>query len=236
MITTSEQKLEPALYIVPTPIGNLEDITLRALRILKLVDIIACEDTRTTGKLLKLLNLPPKKLVSYYEHNEKQKAQQVINFIKEQNSVALISEAGMPCISDPGYRLVNLAIEEGIKVIVLPGASASLTALVASGFPTNEFKFLGFPPEKKGRKVFLHKIADSDCTTIVYISPYKLIKFLQELKEYCGDNRKICICRELTKMYEEFIRGTIDECLNEIKKKTSIKGEIVLIIDKKQGE
>ncbi len=223
--------LKPALYLVPTPIGNLEDITLRALNILKSADIIACEDTRNSGQLLKLLEIKPKKLLSYHNFNEAEKSDELIALIKSGKSIALISDAGSPLISDPGFKIVNLCIENCIDIIPLPGATAFVPALSASGMPVNSFTFLGFPPAKKGRQTFLKALDNYKNTVVLYESPHKIIKLMEEIIEIYGKNIKICIAREISKIYEEFTRGIIEDVLNTYRKKTSIKGEIVVIID-----
>jgi len=229
-----DNSLAPALYIVPTPIGNLEDITFRAVRILKQCDIIACEDTRTASKLLKLLNIEPKLLVSYFEHNERARASELIDKIKSGKSVALISEAGTPVISDPGWAVVQEAIAGNIEIVSLPGASAFLTAVVASGIAADKFAFFGFPPHKKGRKTFLQKIAELDITAVMYESPYRIHKLLGELCEIASPERKICLARELTKIYEEYIRGSIAEVKEIIQNKSNLKGEFVVILEGKK--
>ncbi len=226
---------ENCLYIVPTPIGNLGDITLRALDVLRQVDLIACEDTRSAGKLLKLLGLPPKKLISYYDAKEQEKSQLIVDIIKSGENVALISEAGTPLISDPGYKLVDSCIRSGIKIIPLPGASAFLPALVGSGLPLHKFKFLGFPPNKKGVKNFLIELANSDITSIVYVSSHKLFRFVENLYNMVEKNRKICIAREISKINEEFIRGTVEDIFNAVKSnRIQLKGEFVIILEGKQ--
>jgi 16S rRNA (cytidine1402-2'-O)-methyltransferase len=223
------------LYIVPTPIGNLGDITLRALDVLRQVDVIACEDTRSAGKLLKLLGLPSKKLISYYDAKEQEKSQLIVDIIKSGETVALISEAGTPLISDPGYKLVDLCIKTGIKIIPLPGASAFLPALVGSGLPLHKFKFLGFPPNKKGLKNFLIELANSDTTSIVYISSHKLFRFVENLHGLVDKNRKICIAREVSKINEEFIRSTVEDIFNALQSnQIQLKGEFVIILEGKQ--
>lgn len=224
-------KLETALYLVPTPIGNLEDITFRALRVLSNVDIIACEDTRNTSMLLRQYSISDYKLESYHEHNEKQKARYLIDKIEQGLSVALVSDAGSPIISDPGYNIVKEAVKNKIKIVPLPGASAFIPALMASGLSTNNFTFLGFPPQKKGRKTFINKLVNCSNTIILYESPYRIIKLLKELTEVFGNNKHICIARELTKIYEEITTDTIEECINIYNKKEKIKGEFVIIID-----
>lgn len=223
------------LYIVPTPIGNLRDITLRALDVLKQVDLIACEDTRTASKLLKLLGLPSKKLMSYYDAKEQKKSQLIVDRIKANEIVALISEAGTPLVSDPGYKLVELCIKSGIKVIPLPGASAFLPALVGSGLPLHKFKFFGFPPNKKGLKNFLTELANSDTTSIVYISSHKLFRFVENLYALVEKSRKMCIAREVSKINEEFIRGTIEDIFNAVRSnQIQLKGEFVIILEGRQ--
>lgn len=221
------------LYLVPTPIGNREDITLRALRILTEADIIACEDTRTTSHLLSLYGITGKRLVSCHEHNEQQRVRELMDEIESGKSVAYCSDAGMPAISDPGYRVVHEAIMRGVTVVPLPGASASLTALMASGLPTDEFLFAGFAPHKKGRKTFLEKISQYECTVIMYESPYRITKLLEELEQTCGGERNIVIARELTKMFEEFVRGSITEVKQIFLQRQAIKGEFVVILQGK---
>ncbi len=224
------------LYIVPTPIGNMEDITLRAIKVLAEVDKIACEDTRRTGMLLKHHSISAKKLESYHEHNEKEKASILIKYLQEGKSIAVASDAGTPGISDPAYRLVVKCVENAIDVVSLPGASSTITALVASGLPTDQFRFFGFPPQKKGRQTFLQNLANSDCTSIIFESPYKIEKIIDELIKYCGVQRRICFARELTKVFEEYIRGTLIECKEALKSKSSIKGEFVIILEGKKNE
>jgi 16S rRNA (cytidine1402-2'-O)-methyltransferase len=227
----SNEITNSALYLVPTPIGNLDDITLRAIKVLSSVDVIACEDTRHTGNLLKLLSINYKRLESYHEHNENTKNAQLLDLIESGKSVALVSDAGTPLISDPGYVIVKEAVKRGINVIALPGASAGITALSASGFATNDFIFLGFPPQKKGRKTFLEKLKSLSSTMILYESPYRIVKLIEELIEFLGAERRICIARELTKIHEEYIRGTTEECLKILDAKQAIKGEFVVIIE-----
>jgi 16S rRNA (cytidine1402-2'-O)-methyltransferase len=216
------------LYIVPTPIGNLEDITLRALRILQETDTILAEDTRITKKMLDHYNIH-KPLMSYHQHNEHQQLNNYISLIERQNSVAMVSDAGTPSISDAGFLFVRACIQHDIEVECLPGATAFVPALVNSGFPTDKFYFYGFLPHKKGRKTTIEKLATIKETTILYESPFRLIKTLEELKNVLDDDRQVCVCRELTKLYEETIRGTISEVLAYFSKKT-IKGEIVIVI------
>ena len=226
----NNEKIEPALYIVPTPIGNLEDITFRALRILKNADIIACEDTRTSGKLFRLLGITPKKLIAYHDFNEKVQSEKLIAEIKNNKSVALITDAGTPGISDPAYSVVQSAISNNIKIVPLPGPTAFVPALIASGLPVHNFTFLGFPPQKKGRKTFLENASKIKSTIILYESPHRIVKLAAELIEFFGAGRQACFCREISKIFEEFIRGTLAECLDLLKNNIVIKGEFVVVI------
>jgi len=220
------------LYIVPTPIGNLKDITIRGLEVLKNVNYIACEDTRTAGKLLKLLGLPKKDFISYYDSVEKLKSKYVLERLIQGDDVALISEAGTPLISDPGYKLVCLCIDAGIKVIPLPGPTAFVPALVASGLPTNSFRFFGFPPKRKGLKSFLLNLANETETSVVYVSSHNVVKFINELFKYVEANRRMCVAREISKINEEFIRGTIEEIVTFVNSPNAIlKGEFVLVLE-----
>lgn len=227
----NNDKLEPGLYLVPTPLGNLEDITLRALRILRNVDIIACEDTRHTGNLLKLLDIHAKQVISYHDHNEAQKADYLISMILEGKSLALVSDAGSPAISDPGYRLVDSAIKSGVKIVPLPGPTAFVPALIASGLPVHKFTFVGFPPQKKGRKTFMEEVMALESTIIMYESPYRIEKLVQEIAEYGGKDRKVCVAREISKIYEEFIRASAQELIELFKSKTNLKGEFVVLVE-----
>lgn len=218
------------LYIVATPIGNLEDITLRAIRILKEVDIIAAEDTRHTLKLLNHLKIS-KPMISYHRHNEEIKTDELINKLLEGKNIALVSDAGTPVISDPGQEVVKIALENGIKVTPIPGACALITALIASGIDAKEFTFLGFLPlNKKNRKEKLNQIEKQETTTILYEAPHKLMQTLEEL-EQITKNRNIVLARELTKIHEEYIQGTAEELKNKIKEP---KGEYVIIIQKNE--
>lgn len=217
------------LFIIPTPIGNLEDITLRALRILKEVDLILAEDTRTSSVLLKHYQISTQ-LGSYHKFNEHQQLQGVINQIINGKVVALISDAGTPSISDPGFLIVRECIKNNIEVECLPGATAFVPALVNSGLPSDTFVFEGFLPQKKGRATKLNSLTQEKRTMIFYESPFRLIKTLQQFKELFGDERKACVCRELSKIHEENIRGTLQEILKALENKT-IKGEIVIIVD-----
>ena len=215
------------LYIIATPIGNLEDITLRALRILKEVDIIAAEDTRQTLKLLNHYDIS-KHLISYHRHNEETKSNYLIEKLKEGQNIGLVSDAGTPGISDPGEEVIKKAIEEGIEVIPIPGACAMVNALICSGINTKEFSFLGFLPlNKKLRKGKLEEIKTASKTIILYEAPHKMKATLKDLKDYIG-NRKIVLARELTKIHEEFLRKPIEELINEI---DNLKGEMILVIE-----
>jgi len=224
------------LYICGTPIGNLEDITLRALKILKEVNLIAAEDTRHTKILLNHYQINTK-VTSYYEYNKFKKAPYLVEILKNGQDIALVSDAGMPGISDPGYVLINLALKNNIKIIPVPGVSALITALVVSGLPTDKFVFEGFLPRKiKERKKFFKSIENEERTAIFYETPHRLKKALKDMLEILGD-RKIVIARELTKKYEEIIRGRLSQVLSEIDSK-EIKGEITLIVQggiKKKG-
>ena len=220
------------LYIVATPIGNLEDITLRALKILKEVDIIAAEDTRQTLKLLNYFEIS-KPLISYHRHNEDIKSNILIEKLKKGENIALVSDAGTPGICDPGEEVIKKAIEDGISVIPIPGACAMINALIASGLDTKEFYFLGFLPiNKKLRKEKIEEIKKSEKTIIIYEAPHKMKNTLEDLKEVLK-NRKIVLARELTKIHEEFIRKNIEELLKDI---DNIKGEMILIIEGSKQE
>ena len=225
-------KMDGKLYIVATPIGNLEDITLRALRILKEVDIIAAEDTRQTLKLLNHFKIS-KPLISYHRHNEEIKSNILIEKLKNGENIALVSDAGTPGICDPGEEIIKKAIEENIQIIPIPGACAFVNALIASGVNTKEFIFLGFLPlNKKLRKEKLEEIDKSSKTIIIYEAPHKMKNTLEDLKEILK-NRKIILARELTKIHEEFIRKNIDELLENI---DNLKGEMILIIEGNKEE
>ncbi len=227
------------LFVVATPIGNLEDITLRALRVLKSVDVVACEDTRRTLKLLNYYNIPAKRLVSYHEHNERERVDYLMRELKGGKDVALVSDAGTPCISDPGYRLVRAAREEGIEVVPVPGASAFLAALSASGFPTDRFFFGGFLPRKEGAlKETLKEFLEKPFTCVFYESPHRIERTLKLVSELFPD-AEIGIYREITKLNEEFLKGKAEELLKELKEKGKLKGEFVLIFpprSKEKGE
>lgn len=222
---------KPVLYIVATPIGNLEDITYRAVRILREADLIACEDTRQTRKLLDHYGIE-KPLISYHEHNEAQRAEELIARIESGASVAQVSDAGMPGISDPGYRVVKLALQHGIRVVPIPGPSAVIAALAASGLPTDAFEFRGFLPAKAGqRRSALEAILAVEHTVIFYEAPHRIVESLEDVVHVLGPERPVVIARELTKIHEEFIRGTAKEVL-EAARGRELKGEITLLIGK----
>jgi 16S rRNA (cytidine1402-2'-O)-methyltransferase len=216
------------LYIIPTPIGNLKDITLRALETLQEVDVILAEDTRQTSKLLKHYNID-KKLIAHHQHNEHQKIERVIDEIKSGVVIGLVSDAGTPAISDPGFLLTRECIKNGIEVETLPGATAFVPALVNSGFPCDKFVFEGFLPHKKGRQTRLNILKEETRTVIFYESTHRLIKTLTQLAEFFGEDRQVSVSRELTKMHEENIRGTVKEVL-EYYNNNVIKGEIVIVV------
>ena len=220
------------LYIVPTPIGNLEDITLRALRILKEVDYILAEDTRTSGKLLKHFEIATP-MQSHHMHNEHKTVEVIIKRIQSGETFALISDAGTPAISDPGFLLTRACVQNNIAVDCLPGATAFVPALVNSGLPNDKFIFEGFLPVKKGRQTRLKLLAEETRTIIFYESPHKILKTLTHFKEYFGEDRQVSVSRELTKMFEETKRGTVTEVLQYYTEKPA-KGEIVIIVEGKK--
>ncbi len=222
----------PSLYLVATPIGNLEDITLRALRVLKEVDLIACEDTRQTLKLLNHYGIQTR-LVSYHEHNEMTKAAELVVDLEGGAKIALVTDAGMPGISDPGFRLIALAIRHHVPVIPIPGASAFLAALVASGLPTDSFRFSGFLPAKSGqRRKLLESVKESPRTQVFYEAPHRLLETLADVVEVLGNDRHVVVAREVTKIHEEFLRGRSAEILKQLKARGDVKGEITLLIAK----
>lgn len=216
------------LYLVPTPIGNLKDITLRALEVLKDVDLILAEDTRTTSHLLNHYQIT-KTLSPYHQHNEHQVLHHLISQLLEGKKIAVVTDAGTPGVSDPAFLLVRECIKAGIKVECLPGATAFVPALINSGIPSNRFCFEGFLPHKKGRQTLLKKLAEEERTMIFYESPMKLVKTLEEFIGYFGEDRLCCISRELTKMFEENKRGTLKEVSTYFKERT-VKGEIVIVV------
>ena len=219
------------LYVVATPIGNLEDITYRAVRVLGEVDLIACEDTRQTRKLLDHYGIQ-KPAVSYHEHNETERAEELAERLREGAAIALVSDAGAPLVSDPGYRLVRAAIESGIAVYPIPGPSAVVAALSASGLPTDSFRFAGFLPHKPGQRMkALEAIADERATVVFYEAPHRILESLEAVEQTLGD-RPVVVARELTKIHEEFLRGTAAEVRAELAGRDSVKGEITLLIGK----
>ncbi|MDD2273194.1 MAG: 16S rRNA (cytidine(1402)-2'-O)-methyltransferase [Desulfuromonadaceae bacterium] len=216
------------LYIISTPIGNLEDITYRAVRILGEVDLIAAEDTRHSLKLLNHFGIS-KPLTSYFDHNQQLKGERILNALRQGKSVALISDAGTPCVSDPGYQLVRDAVAENIPVVPVPGACAAITALTASGLPTDNFTFAGFPPSRQGkRRTFLSAINALPGTLVLYEAPHRLIDTLNDIREVLGE-RQVIVARELTKMYEEFIRGSVSEVVATVSQGI-VRGEVVILI------
>jgi 16S rRNA (cytidine1402-2'-O)-methyltransferase len=224
------------LYIVPTPIGNLEDVTLRALRILKECDLIACEDTRRSLKLLSYFEIS-KPLISFYSYNEQHKLEQILDKMANGKKVALISDAGTPGISDTGYTLVKEAIGKGIKIEVLPGASAVTTALVGSGLPTDGFIFCGFLKRKPGKmRKELLELLNLQKTIVFYESPHRILKTVELCLNIFEENARICLAREITKKFEEYIRGTIKEVLEDIKNRQNLLGEFVVLIYPKNDE
>ena len=220
-----------ALYLVATPIGNLEDITLRAVRVLREADLVACEDTRQTGKLLRHFDID-KPMVSYHEHNEAARTSELVAKLEGGASIALVSDAGTPLVSDPGYRLVIAAIGAGIPVVPVPGASAVLGALAAAGLPTDAFRFCGFLPVKTTqRRKALEQLRAETCTLIFYEAPHRILDALSDISAVYG-NRPVAVARELTKLHEEFLRGSADEVRAQLAARPSVKGEITLLIGK----
>jgi 16S rRNA (cytidine1402-2'-O)-methyltransferase len=223
---------KPSLYVVPTPIGNLKDITLRALEILKMVDTILAEDTRKSGILLKHFEIS-KPLQSFHIFNEHQVQAGLIKRMVQGEVMALVTDAGTPGISDPGFLLVRECLKSGLRIECLPGATAFVPALVKSGFPTDRFVFEGFLPHKKGRQTLIKKLADEERTIILYESPHRLVKSLEQFISFFGPDRLISISRELTKIHEETATGTLQQMLDYFSQK-EVKGEIVIVIDGKR--
>ncbi len=220
------------MFLVGTPIGNLEDITLRAVKTLKAVDLIACEDTRQTLKLLNHYGIV-KPTISYHEHNELTRAAELVVHLESGDNIALVTDAGTPGVSDPGYRLVALAVRHHIAVVPIPGPSAFLSALVASGLPTDSFRFSGFLPAKAGaRRTALEAILDSPLTQIFYEAPHRITETLRDVVAILGPERHVVIAREVTKLHEEFLRGRADTVLEQIKQRGETRGEITLLIGK----
>lgn len=217
------------LYIVATPIGNLDDISQRAIQTLESVSYIACEDTRTSSVLLNKLGIDAQTF-AFHAHNEHQKVEHLLNILDARQNVAIISDAGMPGISDPGFLAVRAAHQAGHSVSVIPGPDAATTALVASGLPCDKYVFEGFLPQKKGRQKQLKQLVDEERSIVLYESPHRLIKLLEELRKYMGDQRMVAVCRELTKKFEEVVRGSIKSVYDTFQLRNDIKGEIVVII------
>jgi 16S rRNA (cytidine1402-2'-O)-methyltransferase len=226
----SAEDLAPGLYLVATPIGNLEDITLRAIRVLKQADLIACEDTRQTLKLLNRygINTPT---ISYHEHNEAARAAELVEKLAQGSRIAVVTDAGTPGISDPGFRLVSLAIERGLPVVPIPGPAAFVSALVGAGLPVESFSFRGFLPPKTGaRRRELEQVRNSMQTEVFYEAPHRIAATLEDALAVLGPNRRIVVARELTKIHEEFLRGTTAQVLDVVNSRGEMKGEIVLMI------
>ena len=220
------------LFLVPTPIGNLEDITFRSIRILNEVDLILAEDTRTSGKLLKHFDIKPP-MQSFHMHNEHKVLDKMVDKLKLGIKIALISDAGTPGISDPGFLLVRACVEEGIDTECLPGATALIPALVQSGFPTDRFIFEGFLPPKKGRQTRLKQWSEETRTIVFYESPHKVLKTLSQLQDFVGGDRRLSVSRELSKKFEETVRGTVNELILHFSKKAP-KGEFVIVLEGKK--
>jgi 16S rRNA (cytidine1402-2'-O)-methyltransferase len=222
----------PTLYLVATPIGNLEDVTLRALRVLKEVDLIACEDTRQTQKLLNHYGITTR-TISYHEHNEMTRAAELVIDLEQGTRMALVTDAGMPGISDPGFRLITLAIRHHVPVVPIPGATAFLAALVASGLPTDSFRFSGFLPARSSqRRTLLESVKESPRTQVFYEAPHRIVDALEDVISTLGPDRHVVVAREVTKIHEEFLRGRAREVFDILKARKDIKGEITVIIGK----
>ena len=220
------------VYLVATPVGNLEDITLRALRILREVDLIACEDTRHTGRLLRHFGIE-NRLISCHDHNEAERAAEIAQRAADGLSVALVSDAGTPCVSDPGFRVVRAALDRGIRVVPVPGPSAAIAAVSAAGLPTHSFLFAGFlPPRKAKRREALLAIEGVNATIVLYEAPHRVLAMLADVKEVLGD-RPVAVARELTKLHEEFLHGTVTTVLEGLRRRSTIRGEIVVLIGSK---
>jgi len=234
--TSSDKPLAPGLYLVATPIGNLEDITLRALRVLRSADRIACEDTRQTQKLLNHFEIRTP-TVSYHMHNEGPRAEELITELKQGARIAVVSDAGTPGIADPGGQIAAAAIAAGISVFPIPGANAAISGLIASGLPTDRFIFHGFLPAKAGqRKTALEELIRSDVTNVFYEAPHRILDTLQDIEAVFGSSQHVVIARELTKLHEEFIRGSVSELRAQLAARASVRGEIVLMLAPSPGE
>lgn len=222
------------LYIVPTPVGNMEDMTLRAIRILKEADIVLAEDTRTSSHLLKHFDIE-QRLMSHHKFNEHGTSAHVVQMLQAGQTVALISDAGTPSISDPGFFLVREAVKAGIEVQTLPGATAFVPALVSSGLPCDRFCFEGFLPQKKGRQTKIMSLADEERTMVFYESPYRVVKTLQQFSEVFGAERQVSVCREISKVHEESVRGTLQEVIAHFQEQEP-RGEFVIVVAGKEKE
>ncbi len=230
----STPRARGVIYLVATPIGNLEDITLRALRVLRQADVVACEDTRHTGGLLHHHSIE-NRLISFHEHNEPARAKELVARALDGEAVALVSDAGTPTISDPGYRLVQAALQAGVRIVPVPGANAAISALTASGLPTHRFTFLGFLPSKQGqRRKVIRSLANRDGTVILYESPHRILATLEDLARSLGD-RRIALARELTKIHEEYLRGSAASIRDQLSQRGAVKGEFVLLIGPGSG-
>ena len=225
--------MEGLLTLVPTPVGNLDDITLRAVKVLRDADFILAEDTRTSGILMKHLEIS-KPFLSFHTFNEHQVLNKIIALLLDGKKIALVSDAGTPGISDPGYLLVRACVENGIKVTCLPGPTAFVPALVMSGIPCDSFIFEGFLPQKKGRMTAFKALAEVEKTIVLYESPHRLLKTLEQIKEFLGENRRISVAREISKIHEENLRGTVSEVLLHLQGRGNVKGEIVIIVEGKK--
>jgi len=217
------------LFVVPTPVGNLEDMTVRAINTLKAADLILAEDTRTTGKLTAHFDIATPKQ-AFHMHNEHKVVEKYVAHLQGGSTIALVSDAGTPGISDPGFLLIRAAVQAGCEVVTLPGATAFVPALVNSGLPCDTFYFEGFLPPKKGRQTKLEQIAESKKTVVLYESPHKIEKTLAQIVEFCGPERPVSISREISKMFEETLRGSASELLEQVQQRGGLKGEIVLCI------
>jgi len=233
---TQDAFLAPGLYLVATPIGNLEDITLRALRVLRSADLIACEDTRHTARLLSHYSISTP-TISYHEHNERERAAELGRRLERGERIALVTDAGTPGVSDPGYRLVQRAIELGLPVVAVPGPSALIAALVASGLATDAFHFGGFLPARSGaRRTLLQQLAGRPETLAFYEAPHRIVDVLEDVVATLGPDRRVVIARELTKVHEELLRGAAGEVLSALKRRQPVKGEITLLIARAEAD
>lgn len=221
------------LYLVPTPIGNLSDASPRSIEVLSSVSLILAEDTRNTGKLLNLLNIE-NKMKAFHAHNEHQQVDYILGLLESGQELALVSDAGTPGISDPGYLLVAACHQKNIAVTCLPGPTAFVPALAASGIPSDKFFFEGFLPQKKGRQTRWNFLSSLEYTFILYESPYRVLKCLKEIKEHCGADRMVCVSREISKLHEEIIQDTAENLLSNFENRPSIKGEFVIIVEGKK--